>query len=92
METNPYDSNSEIADYWAKAATRSGRTGLNIRARIKRLTWSLVIGSTLAIKRLFDIVVSGFALIALSPILLGTAALIKLEEKGQVFFKQNLSA
>jgi polysaccharide biosynthesis protein PslA len=39
-------------------------------------------------KRLFDIVVSGLALLALSPVLLGAALLIKLEDGGPVFFRQ----
>jgi len=39
-------------------------------------------------KRLFDIVVSGVALILLSPVLLIAAALIRLEDGGPVFFRQ----
>ncbi len=42
----------------------------------------------LAIKRLTDIVVSASALVALSPLLLATAALIKLTSRGPVFFRQ----
>jgi lipopolysaccharide/colanic/teichoic acid biosynthesis glycosyltransferase len=37
-------------------------------------------------KRLFDIVVSGFALLALSPVFLIVALLIRLESKGPVFY------
>ena len=40
------------------------------------------------IKRLFDIVVSFFAIIILSPILLALALWIKLDSKGPVLFKQ----
>ena len=40
------------------------------------------------IKRVFDIVLSGFALIILSPILLVTAIAIKMEDGGPVFFRQ----
>jgi exopolysaccharide biosynthesis polyprenyl glycosylphosphotransferase len=39
-------------------------------------------------KRAFDIVVSGVALVLLSPVLLAAAALIKLEDGGPVFFRQ----
>jgi exopolysaccharide biosynthesis polyprenyl glycosylphosphotransferase len=39
-------------------------------------------------KRTFDVVVSGLALILLSPVLLAAAALIKLEDGGPVFFRQ----
>jgi len=40
------------------------------------------------IKRTFDILVSGILLFLLSPILLTAAILIKLEDKGPIFFKQ----
>ena len=43
----------------------------------------------LFIKRLFDIVLSLFALIVLSPLLLVTALAIKLEDGGDVFFTQD---
>lgn len=39
-------------------------------------------------KRLFDVVVSAMALIALLPVMLITAAAIKLEDGGPVFYKQ----
>lgn len=40
------------------------------------------------LKRLLDILIAGFALIILSPFLLITALLIKLDSKGPVIFKQ----
>jgi len=89
MQRIPNDSDAEIAEYWARAATVSGKTGLKARTRLKRFSWSFVIGATVALKRIFDILVSGFALIALSPIFGVTAALIKLEDKGPVFFTQS---
>ena len=55
---------------------------------MKRSTWTFVIGATITLKRIFDILISGFALVALSPIFGVTAALIKLEDKGPVFFTQ----
>lgn len=39
-------------------------------------------------KRLFDIVVSAFGIIILSPLLLVTAIWIKLDSKGPVFYRQ----
>ena len=39
-------------------------------------------------KRFCDVVVSGIALVVLSPFLLVTAVLIKLESRGPVIFKQ----
>lgn len=41
-----------------------------------------------AIKRTADVVLSAFALVALSPLLLAVAAAIKLTSRGPVFFKQ----
>ena len=40
------------------------------------------------VKRIADVVLSGTALLFLSPILLGISALIKLDSKGPVIFKQ----
>jgi exopolysaccharide biosynthesis polyprenyl glycosylphosphotransferase len=42
----------------------------------------------LALKRAFDIVASSIALVLLSPLLVGVAALVKLTSKGPIFFKQ----
>jgi exopolysaccharide biosynthesis polyprenyl glycosylphosphotransferase len=42
----------------------------------------------LAIKRVFDIVSSGIALVLLSPLMLGVAIAIKLTSRGPVLFKQ----
>jgi len=39
-------------------------------------------------KRLFDILVSAFILMLTSPLILATAALVKLESKGPAFFRQ----
>ena len=44
--------------------------------------------TALLIKRLMDVVLSGLALIAISPVLLITALLIKLEDGGPVLFAQ----
>jgi exopolysaccharide biosynthesis polyprenyl glycosylphosphotransferase len=42
----------------------------------------------MAVKRLFDIVSSAAALLALSPLLLGVALIIKVTSRGPIFFKQ----
>lgn len=39
-------------------------------------------------KRLFDVLVAAFALLLLSPLLLGVALAIKLDSRGPVFFRQ----
>lgn len=43
---------------------------------------------SLAIKRIFDVVVSATALLALAPLLAGVALAIKLDSPGPVFFRQ----
>ena len=45
----------------------------------------------MVLKRVMDIVLSGLALAALAPVLLVTAALIKIEDPGPVFFGQKRS-
>jgi lipopolysaccharide/colanic/teichoic acid biosynthesis glycosyltransferase len=47
-----------------------------------------VIGGALILKRLLDLLLAGAALIALLPLLMVVAALIKLEDGGAVFFRQ----
>jgi len=42
----------------------------------------------LLIKRLFDVIASGLALVALSPLFLAIAVIIKMTSKGTVFFRQ----
>jgi exopolysaccharide biosynthesis polyprenyl glycosylphosphotransferase len=50
-------------------------------------TWN-VSRSTMALKRVFDAVCSGFALIVLAPFFALVAIAIRLDSKGPVFFKQ----
>lgn len=88
MKGRPTDEDLEIAEYWSRAATRRGRLLLNARIWLKRRVWLVVIGGTRLMKRLFDIYVGGFALVALSPVFAVTALLIKLEDGGPLFFRQ----
>lgn len=65
-------------------------TRLNISQslRIKKAAWRLRFLINFKLKRIVDIVISVLALIVLSPLLVLVAALIKLDSKGDVFFKQ----
>ena len=56
--------------------------------RWKRRWWILTITMASGLKRLVDLVGSIFALIVFSPIFLGTALAIKLEDRGPVFYRQ----
>ncbi|HXU77568.1 MAG TPA: sugar transferase [Methylomirabilota bacterium] len=69
------------------AQTPFGRWRLNAYVTWKRLSWQGVVGSTLAIKRAFDIVVSFTALVMFSPLYALLAVLVKLDG-GPVFFRQ----
>ena len=89
MKNENPDSNAELAEYWARAATPCGKASLVARARSKRIAWKTVIGTAIALKRIFDLVVSSVALITLSPIFAITSVLIKVEDPGPVFFRQN---
>ncbi|MEL7450873.1 MAG: WecB/TagA/CpsF family glycosyltransferase, partial [Pseudomonadota bacterium] len=50
--------------------------------------WQRLLAARIATKRLLDVSLAGLALLVLSPLLLATAALIRIESPGPVFFKQ----
>lgn len=78
----------EIAEYWHKASTGRGRLVLGLRLRIKRGLWRVVVGSSVALKRFLNIVIGSIALVLLAPVFLVTMILIKLEDRGPIFFRQ----
>jgi exopolysaccharide biosynthesis polyprenyl glycosylphosphotransferase len=61
---------------------------LNLYAHWKGLSWRCLVSSTLFVKRVLDIVGSFFFLLILSPLFLCIAALIKLEDRGPILFRQ----
>jgi len=88
MQTHPKPDSEKIVDYWSKAGSPLGRARLGARIQVKRLAWSIVLNFSRALKRGIDIVASGIALVLLSPVYALTALLIKIEDRGPVFFKQ----
>jgi len=78
----------DILEYWSRAGTATGRWQLNLRFWRKRVLWSLFVGGARALKRLIDIFGAAGALLLLSPVLLVTMLLIKLEDRGPIFFCQ----
>src|SRR4051812_17247727 len=64
-----------------------GRWRLNTYVLWKRSAWKAVVGSTLFVKRGFDILVSFIMLLLLSPIFLVAAALVKMDG-GPAFLTQ----
>lgn len=61
---------------------------LRLRYWQKKYAWLVVLGGARWLKRLLDIVVSGAALIALSPLFLAVALCIKLTDGGPALFWQ----
>jgi lipopolysaccharide/colanic/teichoic acid biosynthesis glycosyltransferase len=86
MAPDPKD--QAAIDHWSRAGTPAGRLGLRLRLGRKRLLWTLVVGGAGLMKRLLDIVAAAGALILLLPVFLATALAIKLEDRGQLFFRQ----
>lgn len=78
----------KLIDYWDKAATPSGNLGIRLRRWMKLGLWHAVVGGSLGLKRVLDILAAGCALIALSPLFLLTVILIKIEDGGPLLFKQ----
>ena len=81
-------SSEELVAYWSKAGTRRGRALLHTRLWLKSAVWRGVIAGSLLIKRGLDILAGTAGLLALSPLLLTVIALIKLEDRGPIFFRQ----
>jgi len=65
-----------------------GFHGAVLRYRIRHFFWTFAVHVGTSLKRLMDIIVSGTALIAISPMLMIVAALIKLESPGPLVFSQ----
>lgn len=75
-------------DYWIRSSTVSGRLRLRIKLWTKLWLWKSVLFLAHGLKRVLDIVGAGCALIGLSPVFAITALLIKIEDRGPIFFKQ----
>lgn len=78
----------EIVAYWSQAGTPLGRARLRWRAARKRWLWAFTLALAHTLKRLFDILVSFCALLALAPLFAVTALAIRLESDGPIFFGQ----
>jgi lipopolysaccharide/colanic/teichoic acid biosynthesis glycosyltransferase len=78
----------ELVDYWSKVGTRSGRVVIGASQWLKVLTWRIVVGGSLLLKRALDLSVASVTLIIWSPVILCVMALIKLEDGGPIFFRQ----
>lgn len=68
--------------------SRAGLHLLRWRQRLKLRLWESSLGSVLAIKRVVDILLSGFALLLGLPFLAVVALLVYLDDPGPVFYTQ----
>jgi exopolysaccharide biosynthesis polyprenyl glycosylphosphotransferase len=75
-------------DYWIRSSTAGGRFQLKLRFQAKLWLWKAVVFFAHGLKRILDIAGALFALLLASPIFIITALLIKLEDRGPIFFKQ----
>jgi exopolysaccharide biosynthesis polyprenyl glycosylphosphotransferase len=80
--------NALVLERFTATQSSWGRWKLNKYARFKRLSWLVVITSTEFIKRLVDVLFSAVALLLISPLFALVAVLIKLEDRGPIFFVQ----
>jgi lipopolysaccharide/colanic/teichoic acid biosynthesis glycosyltransferase len=55
---------------------------------LKVLTWRIVIGGSLFVKRSIDLIAAAVTLLIWSPLILLVIALIKIEDGGPIFFRQ----
>lgn len=78
----------EVMDHFAALESPWRRRRHHIYLGWKRLTWRWLIGGAHVTKRIVDIVGSGCALLALTPLLGFIAFLIKCEDRGPVLFPQ----
>lgn len=77
---------AKMLEIYANASFRSPASAQ--RLRLTLVWWVVRTKIAWGLKRALDIVVTTFALIAASPLMLGTAIAVKLDSPGPIFFKQ----
>jgi exopolysaccharide biosynthesis polyprenyl glycosylphosphotransferase len=80
--------NTLLYQRFAATLTPWGRWKLNTYVKAKRVSWTCVVFGAEFIKRFIDVLISAMALVLLSPLFAFVALLIKLEDRGPVFFGQ----
>jgi len=88
---NPQQRRAMLDDLYVRYGLGGGRlSGALARLRYWRKVWlwSLVVGASLALKRLLDVAGALAGLAMLSPVLLATALAVKIEDRGPVFYRQ----
>jgi exopolysaccharide biosynthesis polyprenyl glycosylphosphotransferase len=73
---------------WLSSDAEGERRRWLRRMRWKRRWWNMTVDFAEALKRGVDVVGGACALVVFSPIFIGTALAIKLEDRGPVFYRQ----
>lgn len=81
--------NFDPAEYWSQANKDGNIERWNRIARRKMMVWKITVSMAGFLKRCLDVIGAIGALCAFSPIFALTILLIKLEDGGPVFFRQN---
>lgn len=84
-----YEARRELFDSLNLPVSRAGMRVLRFRHQIKLLIWETGLASLFVLKRFMDIAVSFTALVLFSPLFLGVALAIVLEDGWPVFFAQD---
>lgn len=84
----PLSVNPRLLGHLSAFQTRSGLWQLQMYVWLRRTAWRCLVNGADAAKRTLDVIVSSIALLLLSPLFLVTALLVKLEDRGPVFFAQ----
>ncbi len=77
-----------LLDEYGAAFSPMGRWRRRLDLQWKQMFWRWLVSGTDVVKRGCDITISTMALVMLSPVLLMIAAVIKMEDRGPVFFSQ----
>lgn len=83
----PFDAEA-VVRHWSRTADPAELKRWRRRERYKRWLWRSACGAAESIKRSVDVGVGAGALLALSPALAATAAAIRVEDGGPIFFRQ----
>jgi lipopolysaccharide/colanic/teichoic acid biosynthesis glycosyltransferase len=77
----------KLINRFSAAQTPFGRWRLNLYVKFKRIAWNVVVGGTLFVKRVLDIVISVFAILLLLPLFVIIGILVKMDG-GPMIFRQ----
>lgn len=77
------------SEYWSRALESGTVDRWVRRAKFKMRVWKITVKILRGMKRAIDVTGGSLALLAFSPIFALTALLIKIEDGGPVFFRQN---